>query len=85
MKMMSIQRDFLDNLNLSHGPIAEVIPEYDRSVVQPKRNKYTIDELIKQCDLNTPLSDAEREWVDAPAIGLEIQPIGSVPLLNMSK
>jgi hypothetical protein len=35
------------------------------------RQRYSLSQLIQQCDLNVPLSDEDREWMDAPAAGGE--------------
>jgi hypothetical protein len=39
----------------------------DRSRV----GRYTLSELMAQCDLNAPLSAEDRAWLDAPAVGRE--------------
>ena len=72
--MMIVPPAFLDQLHLQAGAMVGVIVENGRLVIEPKRPKYTLDELIAQCDLEAPFSEAEREWVDAPAFGLEILP-----------
>ena len=33
--------------------------------------RYTVFELMRQCDLDAPLSDEDREWLDAPPVGRE--------------
>ena len=37
----------------------------------PRRFRYSLAELMAQCDANTPLSAEDRAWIDAPAIGRE--------------
>lgn len=34
--------------------------------------RYTLHELIAQCDLSAPMPEDLREWVDAPAVGKEL-------------
>jgi antitoxin component of MazEF toxin-antitoxin module len=36
--------------------------------VRPRKSRYSLSELIAQCDLNTPLSPEDRAWLDAPDI-----------------
>ena len=33
--------------------------------------RYTLSDLLAQCDPGAPLSAAEREWIDEPTVGLE--------------
>ena len=37
----------------------------------PRKSRYTLAELMSQCDANAPLSAEDRAWIDAPAIGRE--------------
>ena len=37
----------------------------------PLKSRYSLAELIAQCDPNAPLSAEDRAWIDAPAIGRE--------------
>ncbi len=36
------------------------------------RPKYTLQELLDQCDFSLPISEEEREWMDAPRVGEEL-------------
>jgi len=38
---------------------------------RPRKGRYTLAELIAQCDPNTPPSAEDRAWLDAPAVGRE--------------
>ena len=40
-------------------------------VVKPAQPHYTLTELLAQCDFSQPLSAEDREWLDAPPVGLE--------------
>jgi hypothetical protein len=33
--------------------------------------QYTLEELLAQCDTDSPLSAEDRAWLDAPAVGRE--------------
>ena len=37
----------------------------------PRRLRYSLAELMAQCDASAPLSPEDRAWIDAPAIGRE--------------
>ena len=41
------------------------------SVMMAVPKRYTLAELVAQCDPSLPLSKEEQEWLDAPAVGLE--------------
>ncbi len=40
-------------------------------VARPAQKRYTLDELLSQCDFTQPMSTEEREWIDAPSVGIE--------------
>ena len=40
-------------------------------VTRGKRPRYTLDELLVECDENAD-DDADREWFDAPSVGREL-------------
>jgi hypothetical protein len=37
----------------------------------PRKSRYSLAELMAQCDVNSPLSAEDHAWIDAPAIGRE--------------
>ena len=39
--------------------------------IRSRKSRYSLSELMAQCDLNAPLSAEDRAWLDAPAIGRE--------------
>jgi antitoxin ChpS len=43
-----------------------------RIIVEPKvKPRYTLGELLAQCDLDEPISAEDREWLDAMPVGRE--------------
>lgn len=38
---------------------------------RPRKGRYSLAELMVQCDTNAPLSAEDRDWMDAPAVGRE--------------
>jgi antitoxin ChpS len=57
-------------LQLAEGTQLEMRAEQGR--VNVRRRKYTLKELLDQCDFSIPMSDEEREWIDAPRVGREL-------------
>ena len=41
------------------------------SQLSPRRYRYSLAELMAQCDASAPLSAEDRAWIDAPAVGRE--------------
>ena len=37
-----------------------------------RSRRYKLEDLIAQCDLNAPLTDEDRAWLDAPPVGREV-------------
>ena len=71
--MMTVPKPVLDELGLSANTKLEVSVEDGKLVAVPRaRPKYTLEELLAQCDLSVPMSDEEREWMDSPPVGREI-------------
>jgi len=66
--MMIVPPALIEKFHLRDGQSVGLVVEDGCLIIEPKRPKYTLDELLAQCDLDAPLSDAEREWIDAPAI-----------------
>lgn len=72
---MTVPAGARDALNLSAGQEMEIAVVDDKMVLQPAkpaRPKYTLDELLSECDFNAPFSDEERAWLDAPPVGREL-------------
>ena len=47
--------------------------ENGRLVIVPKaRPRYSLDELLAQCDENDTLSPEDRTWIDAKPVGKEL-------------
>ncbi len=41
-------------------------------LVKPQCKKYTLEELLAQCDPNAPMPQEVTDWQDAPALGREV-------------
>ena len=70
--VMAIPRRILELVHLQSGSQVNIDVQDGRLVVEPKtKQRYTLAELMAQCDLSQPLSAEEHEWLDAPAAGAE--------------
>lgn len=71
--MLAVPPAFLDQLHLKAGATVGMVVADGCLVVNPKpKMRYTLAELLAASDYSQPLSDEEREWVDAPAVGGEL-------------
>lgn len=71
--MLAVPPALLDVLHLSAGAKVGLAVDNGRLVVEPKaRPRYTLDELLAQCDASAELTAEDREWLDAKPIGREL-------------
>lgn len=71
--MLAVPPALLDLLNLGVGAKVDVGVENGRLVVAPRsRPRYSLDELLAQCDENEPPSTEDRAWIDAKPVGKEL-------------
>lgn len=71
--MMAVPKSILEELGLSANEKVSLRIEGDHLVVEPRRRpKYTLDELLAQCDAGTEPAEVEAsEWDRADAFGRE--------------
>jgi antitoxin ChpS len=71
--MLAVPPALLDILHLQPGTKVGIAVESGRLVVEPlKRPRYTLDELLAQCDSQAPRSRREKEWLDSKLVGGEL-------------
>ena len=71
--MMVVPPAFLELLNLQVGATVGLQVDHGRLVVEPQpRLRYSLEELLAQCDASAELSSEEREWLDAKPVGDEL-------------
>jgi antitoxin ChpS len=71
--MLAVPPALLDILNLQPGARVGIAVESGRLVVEPRqRRRYTLDELLAQCDPKARRSKEEREWLDSGPVGGEL-------------
>jgi antitoxin ChpS len=47
----------------------EHVPAAGKTLPRPR---YTLDELLAQCDANAPFAREDHAWIDLPSIGREL-------------
>lgn len=67
--MLAIPPALLQSLDL--GKQVHLHSENGRLIIEPARPKYTLEELLAQCDPNAPRDAESQAWLDAPAVGQE--------------
>ena len=71
--MLTVPRAFLDQLHLRAGVTVGLAVEHGCLIVNPNpRPRYTLDELLAQCDASADISEEDREWLDARPVGGEL-------------
>ena len=71
--MLAVPPALLDILRLRPGATVGLAVRSGRLVVEPRhRPRYTLDELLAQCNPRAPRSKQEREWLNAKRAGREL-------------
>jgi antitoxin ChpS len=71
--MMVVPPAILEQLNLQAGTAVALAVDGQRLIVEPPRKpRYTLEELLAQCDPDAPLSDEDRAWINTSPVGREL-------------
>jgi antitoxin ChpS len=71
--MLAVPPTLLDIVGLQPGAKVGIAVESGRLVVEPQpRRRYTLDELLAQCNPKARRSKEEREWLDSKPVGGEV-------------
>ena len=71
--MMAVPPALLDILGLRPGAKVGITVQSGRLIVEPRqRPRYTLDELLAQCNPKAPRNREEREWLDNKPAGGEL-------------
>ena len=71
--MLAVPPALLDILRLRPGVKVGIAIESGRLVVEPQpRPRYTLDELLAQCDPKAARTKEDREWLDSKPVGAEL-------------
>lgn len=69
---LRLPRAVAEQLGLAPGQSVEVRAEGARLVVEPSRPRYTLEELLAQCNPKAPRSKADRAWTRSRPVGREL-------------
>lgn len=71
--MLAVPPAILDLLNLHAGTTVGLAVDHGRLVIEPTlRPRYSLDELLAQCDASAEVSAEERAWLDSKPVGKEL-------------
>ena len=71
--MLAVPPALLDLLRLGAGASVDIGVENGRLIVVPRtRPRYSLKELMAQCDENAPVDDVDRAWLEARPVGNEL-------------
>jgi antitoxin ChpS len=71
--MLAVPPALLDILHLQIGATVGIAIEGERLIIQAQNHpKYTLEELLAQCDETIEISTEEREWLDMKPVGAEV-------------
>jgi antitoxin ChpS len=71
--MLAVPPAILDLLHLEAGGVVDIAIDGTRLVIEPRaRPRYTLDELLEQCDAGAPLTDEDRSWNELAPLGREL-------------
>ena len=71
--MLAVPPALLDILHLHPGAKVGIAVESGRLVVEPRqRRRYTLAELLAQCNPKAPRTKEEKEWLDSKPVGGEL-------------
>jgi antitoxin ChpS len=71
--MLAVPPALLDILRLQPGAKVGIAVESGRLIVEPRqRRRYTLDQLLAQCNPKARRSKQEQEWLDSKPVGGEL-------------
>jgi len=71
--MLAVPRAILDLLHLEAGAAVGLAVDGRLLVIQPQtKPKYTLDELLAQCDAPAALTEEDRAWIELAPVGREL-------------
>ena len=71
--MLAVPPALLELLRLRPGAKVGLAVESGRLIVDPRTPpRYTLKELLAQCDTKAPITGEEREWLESKPAGREL-------------
>ncbi len=70
--MLAVPPAILELLNLKAGAAVGVEVDDGRLVILPQSKRYTLDELLSQCDASATATDEDQVWLSGKPQGSEL-------------
>jgi antitoxin ChpS len=71
--MVAVPPAILDLVHLQAGATVGLAVEHGRLIIETKlRPRYSLDELLAQCDATAEISTEDRDWLDNKPVGNEL-------------
>ena len=71
--MLALPPAILDILQLKSGDRVSMAVDTGRLIIEPLRGKkYSLEELLAQCDASAPLPDEDSTWTGSRPVGREL-------------
>lgn len=70
--MLALPPAILDVMNLSAGSTVGVSIDHGRIMIEPPNSRYTLEELLTQCDPKEPISEEDQAWLNDGPVGEEL-------------
>jgi antitoxin ChpS len=71
--MLAVPPAFLDQLHIQAGATVGLAVNHGSLLITTNpRPRYTLNELLAQCDASAEISKNDREWLDAYPVGSEL-------------
>jgi antitoxin ChpS len=71
--MLAVPPAVLDMLHLQAGATVGLVVDGGRLIVEPQpRPRYTLEELLAQCDPAAGPTQEDREWLEGKPVGSEL-------------
>lgn len=70
--MLAVPPALLEVLQLQAGASVGLRVEQGKLIIEPNRPRYTLEDLLAQCDHSAEPDAFEREWLDSEAKGDEL-------------
>ncbi len=67
-----IPKPVRDAMRLQAGQTVQLEASEHGLLIRPRAPKYTLDELLAQCDLKAPMPKHLTDWQGAPPVGREV-------------
>jgi antitoxin ChpS len=71
--MLTVPPAILDLLQLHAGATVGLAVEHGRLLIEPTpRPRYSLDELLAQCDESAEINKEDRAWLESKPVGSEL-------------